>query len=1325
MLRYSRTALKELSRMYRAVLKHCLLIALSWGMTVSPVLATETGNKNITTDTTWTGGYNDNNGTITITNAKLITDGKISAAKEISLVTDADEKKVELSVTGASSGMYSIENVSKMTLSGPGTSVIGTSDFRNVLNLSLKNKTKSEITFTNLFHLTDENNQTMNGTLSLEEGTSLTLKGNDVSIKNVTIAKDAQLTAKDVTTWNFSSVKNFSNNGTFTISSMSLNNNIQNHTLQIEGTGKISADKLEIVDSDVTFNTNNDIEVKSSFSNKGQVFINGTLTIDNTNSNVNTDKGILSVSTLKITSGSTIKSGKESTLLFSYLDNEGVVISNGSLFLFSDTSSEKTTQTGTIENKGTIKIEDADGVTRTADHTLYIYDNVEFKNTGSVSIGLLDNRGKITGDTGNIDIKSDSVKNVSQNTGSITGGALTLESITFKNTGSLYLKGTLDLKNNVVFENTSSDLTIGALNISSNSTFKTSQPFYIYGVTNIYETGKLLVAGDINVIGGVSNSGVISGTGKLSVGSAFTNNKEVSVSQLQVVGLATNNDKLTISGDGTFDNVLTNKGIISAQNISLVNSSGYENNGTITALGVFKDNGAIASENKGTLNVGTYISEKKMTNSEGIINANSISFTNAELINKKEIKATNLSLINSKYEQSQVGASLSVQNFSASSNGAKKEIKFENGTLDVRNVMSLSSGESERSVVDFKEPVKVNIGTLSASNFDVTTASSDFIATNVDLANQSEMTNTGTTTINSMKLSGNSLFKNEETLKGLSNLTIADAGSKFTNETAKIISFDGQMNINGQFDNKGTVNNFNGNIIAGKSAVITSATGVYTDTSSYKFVIQNATINAISGAQVIGNYEVLNNGNLTVQGDISSSNNIFKLGQKVTMTVYTNSSKVNTIYNYGENNTLKMIVDSYRDGSFTYTVANKFIGSDFDQIPSNNLYNVSKTSTPGTYVFSKKSATELMGIGGSTDQNVAQAVVALMGNPTASPTFNAFYQGLLQEMQSADPATMQNLVKKVELMNPETTPTTPTVSQEITNQVYSAVSTRLSGGYISAYDTGTTGKSGGEDFLEGWSTWTQLLHSKGKYSQNTNGFTSRSNGFALGLENYFDYDVKYGFGYSFMKTKVNTRSGRKTNGTSHSIFAYGEYSPSEWFFNDIMTYSFMSTDEKSSVKTASYDTQVFSNQVTAGYQFQYDDFDFVPSLGVRYQHVKNKEYKDSLSNRIKQKNTDTLTGVLGIAIGTDFDYHGMYFRPELRAAYTYDFQHPGTETEVTLANNNRYTVKGTGQKRDGYELGLSLIFDISDEIEFSLNYEGHFKKGYRENTGMINFKYEY
>lgn len=66
-----------------------------------------------------------------------------------------------------------------------------------------------------------------------------------------------------------------------------------------------------------------------------------------------------------------------------------------------------------------------------------------------------------------------------------------------------------------------------------------------------------------------------------------------------------------------------------------------------------------------------------------------------------------------------------------------------------------------------------------------------------------------------------------------------------------------------------------------------------------------------------------------------------------------------------------------------------------------------------------------------------------------------------------------------------------------------------------------------------------------------------------------------------------------------------------------------------------------------------------------------------------------------------------------------------TDSAVTLANGSAYTVNGTSLERFGVEVGTGVTFDVTDSAEFSLGYEGKFRKDYQDHSGMLNAKYKF
>lgn len=62
---------------------------------------------------------------------------------------------------------------------------------------------------------------------------------------------------------------------------------------------------------------------------------------------------------------------------------------------------------------------------------------------------------------------------------------------------------------------------------------------------------------------------------------------------------------------------------------------------------------------------------------------------------------------------------------------------------------------------------------------------------------------------------------------------------------------------------------------------------------------------------------------------------------------------------------------------------------------------------------------------------------------------------------------------------------------------------------------------------------------------------------------------------------------------------------------------------------------------------------------------------------------------------------------------------------MTLANGSAYTVNGTLLECFGVEVGAGVTFDVTDSAEFSLGYEGKFRKDYQDHSGMLNAKYKF
>ena len=317
-------------------------------------------------------------------------------------------------------------------------------------------------------------------------------------------------------------------------------------------------------------------------------------------------------------------------------------------------------------------------------------------------------------------------------------------------------------------------------------------------------------------------------------------------------------------------------------------------------------------------------------------------------------------------------------------------------------------------------------------------------------------------------------------------------------------------------------------------------------------------------------------------------------------------------------------------------------------------------------------------------------------------------------------------VEALKTLAPTATPMVQQTSSETVNQVFGAVGSRLSGGSTNS----SQGMSSG-DALEDASVWVQGLanHAKLNKTSQSDGFKSDTFGTAMGLEKKVSNQVKAGIGYAYNDTDVKA-TGRDTDVTTHTALVYGEYKPSNWFVNGIMSYGWADYDESKNVAgnivTAKYDAETFGLQAMTGYDIFTKYATVTPEAGLRYIHIKTDGYTDSAMQSVSSNTSDIITGVIGSRVRKTFDTQsGLRFTPEAKLAMTYDLKHDNVTSNVTLPNGSSYSVNGKALDRFGIEVGGNVTAEINDNVELSLGYEGKFREDYQDHSGLINFKYNF
>ncbi len=443
--------------------------------------------------------------------------------------------------------------------------------------------------------------------------------------------------------------------------------------------------------------------------------------------------------------------------------------------------------------------------------------------------------------------------------------------------------------------------------------------------------------------------------------------------------------------------------------------------------------------------------------------------------------------------------------------------------------------------------------------------------------------------------------------------------------------------------------------------------------------------------------------------------------------------------NISENGTnLNMTLNGAALAKGETTTLKLFNGEDSDKVEIEGKFaNLSQNSRyefkdngDGTFeVTSVGSATDaVVDAGGSANNAGTAEAWDSVSASTSSPVAAAVTEKLAQLSNSTNAAEQKAYVDALTAVAPEVAPMVQKTQTETANQVFGAVSTRLTGGSIS---TGGEGMASGDNIFKRGAMWVQGLFNKSKLDDTSKakGFDADSSGIAFGAEKFVTDDTKVGIGYAYTNTDIDGFM-RSTDVDTHTAIVYGEYKPSNWYVNGIATYGWSDYEENKSVAgvgvKADYDVETFGLQAMTGYDVQVNGLGITPEAGLRYVHIKQDAYKDSADQKVSGNDSDILTGVIGAKVSKNFELsNGMNIKPEARIAATYDLFNDDVNSVVTLANGSAYAVEGEALDRFGMEFGAGVTAEVNDNVELSLGYEGKFREDYQDHTGLINAKYKF
>lgn len=382
------------------------------------------------------------------------------------------------------------------------------------------------------------------------------------------------------------------------------------------------------------------------------------------------------------------------------------------------------------------------------------------------------------------------------------------------------------------------------------------------------------------------------------------------------------------------------------------------------------------------------------------------------------------------------------------------------------------------------------------------------------------------------------------------------------------------------------------------------------------------------------------------------------------------------------------------------------IDIDLDQITYNDT--IYQVSVDGSDIIVGTKSVQDVAKDTNLTTNSAAVLVGLMNSDNYS--MNIASLNAQSALASGDTEYVENESKK---MLPHDTPIAQSVATSVQNQVLSVAANRMSGASM-------IGRSGGDLSQADYGIWGQGLINRAKYADK---FTGDTKGISVGADALVDGKYTIGIGYAHNETDVDAT--RDTDISSDSIFVYGQYKPTHWYINAALNYSMANYTEEVSAfginAGAEYDVNSFGGQVMTGYDFATG---LTPEVGVRYLHISQDDYNNGLSD-ISGSDTDYLTGIAGVKYAFTIESDArLKFRPELRAAATYDFMSDVMTTTIDMPGVASYVLDGERLSRFGGEFGIGLTA-LYNGWEISVNYDLDLHEHYTSQTGMLKFRYNF
>ncbi len=379
------------------------------------------------------------------------------------------------------------------------------------------------------------------------------------------------------------------------------------------------------------------------------------------------------------------------------------------------------------------------------------------------------------------------------------------------------------------------------------------------------------------------------------------------------------------------------------------------------------------------------------------------------------------------------------------------------------------------------------------------------------------------------------------------------------------------------------------------------------------------------------------------------------------------------------------------------------------RLSENNLFNI-QDMNDGRYDISKKTVSELSETL-NIKENAAKTLVAVVDKPTTHQEFAKIQEEIFTVLSSNEGESSQKVKKALTAIGTSEQAAAQSVSAGHAGAVGKVVGGEMKGGAM--------GRAGGEEMPRA-KVYIKGLYDKTKSTMGE-GFKARSKGAVLGVQSEVTDALTLGVGYATSQTTAK-EDLRRTEVDTNTGFISAHYQPNSWWMSGLVTFSRGQYDEEkqvlSSVGKANYDVDSWGVQMTTGYDIKIADAVITPEVGLHYLSVKQEGYTDTLGTTVEATTSDYLTAIAGVKGAWDLGV----VRPTVGFNVGYDVITDDVAILNTLANGTSYTVNGEALDRLNVGVEAGIEGRIGERTTLKLEYNGSFRKEYKDHSGMLKLE---